>query len=44
MRVLLTLGTDSTNNTINIGTAANTGRTINIGNATGTTAIFIDTG
>jgi hypothetical protein len=38
------IGTDSIDNAINIGSAANAGRAITIGNATGTTTIEIDCG
>src|SRR5574338_44990 len=38
------VGTDATDNAIDIGTAANTGRTITVGNATGATAIALNSG
>lgn len=40
----VSLGTDSTDNAINIGTAASSGRTVTIGNSTGTSSTVIDYG
>jgi len=40
----IAIGTDATDNAIDIGTAANTGRTVTIGNITGTSPVAINTG
>jgi len=40
----IAVGTDATDNAIDIGTAAGAGRTVTIGNVTGTTAIAVNTG
>lgn len=40
----MSIGTDSTDNAINIGTAANAGRTVTIGNGTGTSTVVIACG
>jgi hypothetical protein len=40
----MNIGSDATDNVINIGTAANAGRTITIGNGTGTSAVQVNCG
>lgn len=40
----MSIGTDSTDNAINIGTAASAGRTVTIGNGTGTSTVVVDCG
>jgi len=40
----IAVGTDATDNAIDIGTASNTGRTVTIGNITGTSTVAINTG
>lgn len=40
----MSIGTDATDNAINIGTAASAGRTVTIGNATGTSTIAVNCG
>ena len=40
----MAIGSDSTDNAINIGTAASAGRTVTIGNGTGTSTIVVDCG
>jgi hypothetical protein len=40
----MNIGSDATDNAINVGTAANAGRTLTIGNVTGTTGVNFNTG